>query len=186
MRKSSFFLGFPQKILPESRGGTALSVSAASAAGASAKAAHGEPGIGSRLGSRRRRAVNVERVGLALGKAGEGVDHGVCSLDGAGGYDLVSACILDNEGIACGKIHGEAEDGPAARVGWLDLTTLENRSAAFLLKNGVLALAENDGRIMLYRADLSTTESRGFYAIDFIAPLGELLERDSALFLEIE
>ena len=24
----------------------------------------------------------------------------------------------------------EAEDGPAARVGWLDLTTLENRSAA--------------------------------------------------------
>ena len=80
----------------------------------------------------------------------------------------------------------EAEDGPAARVGWLDLTTLENRSAAFLLKNGVLALAENDGRIMLYRADLSTTESRGFYAIDFIAPLGELLERDSALFLEIE
>ena len=80
----------------------------------------------------------------------------------------------------------EAEDGSAARVGWLDLTTLENRSAAFLLKNGVLALAENDGRIMLYRADLSTTESRGFYAIDFIAPLGELLERDSALFLEIE
>ena len=71
-------------------------------------------------------------------------------------------------------------------MGWLDLTTLENRSAAFLLKNGFLALAENDGRIMLYRAALSTTESRGFYAIDFIAPLGELLERDGALFLEIE
>ena len=97
----------------------------------------------------------------------------------------------------CGVVNGvfadlvytytaEAEDGPAARVGWLDLTTLENRTAAFLLKNGVLALAENDGRLMLYRAALTTTESRGFYAIDYIAPLGELLERDGALFLEIE
>lgn len=80
----------------------------------------------------------------------------------------------------------EAEDGPAARVGWLDLATLENRTGAFLLKNGVLALAENDGRLLLYRAALTTTDSRGFYAIDFISPLGELMERDGALFLEIE
>jgi hypothetical protein len=80
----------------------------------------------------------------------------------------------------------ESEDGPAARVGWLDLTTLENRTASFLLKNGALALAENGGRLLLYRASLADTDSRGFYAIDFIAPLGELLERDGALFLELE
>ena len=49
-----------------------------------------------------------------------------------------------------------------------------------------MALADEDGRLMLYRAALQDTDSRGFYAIDFIAPLGELIERDGALFLEIE
>ena len=80
----------------------------------------------------------------------------------------------------------ETEAGPAARVGWLDLATLEERTGAFLLKNSALALAEQDGRLILYRAELMDTDSRGFYAIDFLAPLGELLERDGALFLEIE
>ena len=80
----------------------------------------------------------------------------------------------------------EAEAGPAARVGWLDLGTLENRTAAFLLKDNALALAEQDGRVLLYRAALSDTDSRGFYAIDFLSPLGELMERDEELFLEIE
>ena len=80
----------------------------------------------------------------------------------------------------------ETEEGPAARVGWLDLATLEDRPAAFLLKNGTLALAENGGRLLLYRANLQITDSRGFYAIDFLAPLGEIMERDGALFLEIE
>ena len=80
----------------------------------------------------------------------------------------------------------ETENGPAARVGWLDLGTLEDRTGAFLLKNSALALAEESGRLMLYRAALQDTDSRGFYAIDFIAPLGELIERDGALFLEIE
>ena len=80
----------------------------------------------------------------------------------------------------------ETEDGPAARVGWLDLATLENRTAAFLLKRDALALADDGGRLLLYRAALQTTDSRGFYAIDFLSPLGELLERDGALFLEIE
>lgn len=80
----------------------------------------------------------------------------------------------------------ETEDGPGARVGWLDLATLENRTAAFLLKRDALALAADGGRLLLYRASLSATDSRGFYAIDFLAPLGELIERDDALFLEIE
>ena len=80
----------------------------------------------------------------------------------------------------------ETEAGPGARVGWLDLTTLEDRTGAFLLKDGTLALADEGGRLALYRAALRDTDSRGFYAIDFIAPLGELMERDGALFLEIE
>ena len=80
----------------------------------------------------------------------------------------------------------ETEAGPAARVGWLDLGTLEDRSASFLLKNGALALADDGGRLILYRAALQDTDSRGFYAIDFLSPLGELMERDGALFLEIE
>ena len=80
----------------------------------------------------------------------------------------------------------EIEAGSGARVGWLDLATLENKAAAFLLKDGVLALADDGGRLILYRAALQDTDSRGFYAIDFIAPLGELIERDGALFLEIE
>lgn len=80
----------------------------------------------------------------------------------------------------------EAEDGPAARVGWLDLDTLEDRPAAFLLKNDALALADEGGRAILYRAALRDTDSRGFYAVDYLSPLGELMERDGALFLEIE
>ena len=80
----------------------------------------------------------------------------------------------------------ETEAGFGARVGWLDLQTLENRTASFLLKDGAMALADEDGRLVLYRAALMDTDSRGFYAIDFIAPLGELMERDGALFLEME
>ena len=80
----------------------------------------------------------------------------------------------------------ETEAGPGARVGWLDLGTLEDRAGAFLLKNDALALADEGGRLILYRAALLDTDSRGFYAIDFIAPLGEVMERDGALFLEIE
>ena len=57
---------------------------------------------------------------------------------------------------------------------------------AYALIDGVLALVENDDRLLLYRADLADTGSRGFYAIDFVAPLGELLERDGGLFLEME
>ena len=80
----------------------------------------------------------------------------------------------------------ETEAGPGARVGWLDLTTLEDRPGAFLVKGDALALADDAGRLVLYRAALQDTDSRGFYAIDFVAPLGELMERDGALFLEIE
>ena len=114
---------------------------------------------------------------LRLGETTEGcgVVNGVfADLDADEGRELVYTYTA------------ETEDGPAARVGWLDLNSLEDRPAAFLLKNGALALAENDGRLVLYRAELAATESRGFYAIDFIAPLGELMERDGALFLEIE
>lgn len=114
---------------------------------------------------------------LRLGEATEGcgVVNGVyADLDADDGWELVYTYTA------------EAEDGPAARVGWLDLTTLENRTGAFLLKNGTLALADNDGRIILYRAALETTDSRGFYTIDLLSPLGELLERDGALFLELE
>ena len=114
---------------------------------------------------------------LRLGETTEGcgVVNGVfADLDADAGWELVYTYTA------------VADDGPAARVGWLDLTTLENRTAAFLLKNGVLALVENDDRLLLYRADLADTGSRGFYAIDFVAPLGELLERDGGLFLEME
>ena len=79
----------------------------------------------------------------------------------------------------------ESEDGPAARVGWLDLGTLEDRTAPFLLKDSALALGDEDGRLILYRANLLGTDSRGFYAIDFIAPVGEVKELDGALFLEL-
>ena len=114
---------------------------------------------------------------LRLGEttAGCGVVNGIyADLDADDNWELVYAYTA------------ESEDGPAARVGWLDLATLENRTAAFLLKNGVLALAETNGRLLVYRAALADTDSRGFYAIDFISPLGELMELDGTLFLEME
>ena len=114
---------------------------------------------------------------LRLGERTEGcgvVNALYADLDADEGMELLYTYTL------------EAEEGPAARVGWLDLNTWENRPSAFLLKNGALALAEDGGRLLLYRAALADTDSRGFYTIDFIAPLGELLERDGALFLELE
>ena len=114
---------------------------------------------------------------LRLGERTEGcgVVNGLfADLDADDGWELVYTFTA------------ETEAGPAARVGWLDLGTLEDRTAAFLVKNGTLALADDGGRLLLYRAALAATDSRGFYAIDFLAPLGELLERDGALFLEIE
>ena len=80
----------------------------------------------------------------------------------------------------------ETEAGPCARVGWLDLTTQENRTGAFLLQGADLALLEEGGRVLLYRAALSDTDSRGAYAIEFLAPLGELIEREDELFLLME
>ena len=114
---------------------------------------------------------------LRLGERTEGcgvVNALYADLDADDGRELVYTYTV------------ETEAGPAARVGWLDLGTLENRTAAFLLKDGVLALADEGGRLILYRASLRDTDSRGFYAIDFLSPLGELMERDGALFLEIE
>ena len=114
---------------------------------------------------------------LRLGERTEGcgiVNAVYADLDADDGWELVYTYTA------------ETEDGPAARVGWLDLATLEARPGAFLLKNGVLALADQDGRLLLYRAALRATDSRGFYTIDYLSVLGEILEREGALFLEIE
>lgn len=114
---------------------------------------------------------------MRLGEQTEGcgvVNALYADLDADDGWELVYAYTV------------ETEAGPGARVGWLDLTTLEDRPGAFLVKGDALALADDAGRLVLYRAALQDTDSRGFYAIDFIAPLGELMERDGSLFLEIE
>ena len=114
---------------------------------------------------------------LRLGESGEGCGlvNGVYGdLDADGSWELLYTYTA------------ETEEGPAARMGWLDLATLENRSAPFLLKNGTLALADDGGRLLLYRASLSATDSRGFYAIDLLSPLGEVMELDGALFLALE
>ena len=114
---------------------------------------------------------------LRLGERTEGcgvVNAVFADLDADEGWELVYTYTV------------ETDDGPAARVGWLDLGTLEDRTGAFLLKRDALALADDGGRVLLYRAALQDTDSRGFYAIDFLVPLGELMERDGALFLEIE
>ena len=114
---------------------------------------------------------------LRLGETTEGcgvVNALFCDLDADEGRELVYTYTV------------ETDAGPAARVGWLDLTTLEDRAAAFLLKGDALALGDDDGRLILYRAALLATGSRGFYSIDYLSPLGELMERDGELFLEIE
>ena len=114
---------------------------------------------------------------LRLGETTEGcgvVNALFCDLDADEGRELVYTYTV------------ETDAGPAARVGWLDLTTLEDRTAAFLLKGDALALGDDDGRLILYRAALLATGSRGFYSIDYLSPLGELMERDGELFLEIE
>lgn len=114
---------------------------------------------------------------LRLGERTEGcgvVNALYCDLDADEGWELLYTYTV------------ETETGPAARVGWLDLATLEDRPGAFLVKGDALALLDDGGRLLLWRAALSATDSRGFYSIDFLAPLGELLEREGELFLELE
>lgn len=112
-------------------------------------------------------------------KLGEGengaVEHALCTdLDMDGEQELLFTYT------------GEMNDSRCAKVGWMQLTTLEKKDGAFTLQNGVLALAEQGGRVYLYRAEKSRTDSLGFYALTCTEKLGELLEQGDRLVLLME
>ena len=76
---------------------------------------------------------------LRLGERTEGcgvVNALYADLDADEGWELVYTYTV------------ETEAGPGARVGWLDLATLEDRAGAFLLKGDALALADEGGRLV--------------------------------------
>lgn len=112
-------------------------------------------------------------------KLGEGetgaVVHALCTdLDADGEEELLFT------------YEGEMNDSKCAKVGWMQLTTLEKKEGAFTLQGGTLALAEQAGRVYAYRAEMTKTDSLGFYELTCTEKLGELLEQGGRLVLLME
>lgn len=78
---------------------------------------------------------------------------------------------------------GEMNDSKCAKVGWMNLSTLEKKEGNFTLQGGTLALAQQGGRVYLYRAEKTQTDSLGFYELTCTEKLGELLEQGGQLVL---
>ena len=112
---------------------------------------------------------------VRLGEGTGGVLHALCTdLD------------LDGQEELLYTYAGEMNDQPCAKVGWLSLTTLEEKEGAFTLQNGTLALLEQEGRVYLYRAEKHETDSLGFYELTCTQRLGELLEQSGKLLLLLD
>lgn len=112
-------------------------------------------------------------------KLGEGetgaVVHALCTdLDADGEEELLFT------------YEGEMNDSKCAKVGWMQLTTLEKKEGAFTLQGGTLALVEQAGRVYAYRAEMTKTDSLGFYELTCTEKLGELLEQGGQLVLLME
>lgn len=112
-------------------------------------------------------------------KLGEGetgaVEHAVCTdLDMDGQEELLYT------------YSGELNDSKCAKVGWINLATLEKKEAAFSLQKGTLALVEQEERVFLYKAEKTQTDSLGFYELTCTERLGELLEQSGTLVLVLD
>ena len=75
------------------------------------------------------------------------------------------------------------EDGTGCAVGWLHLSTGAEVTAPFTLSRGNLAFSLEDGRAVLYKAELTQTDSAGSYALLLGESVGEVAEREGSLAL---
>lgn len=105
---------------------------------------------------------------------------------GAVEYALCTDLDLDGEEELLYTYSGEMNDSKCAKVGWMNLTTLEKKDGAFTLQGGTLAILEQNGRVFLYRAEKTQTDSLGFYELTCTERLGELLEQSGTLVLLLD
>lgn len=75
------------------------------------------------------------------------------------------------------------EDGTGCALGWLSLGDEREQTAAFRLSEGLWALRMEEGRAILYKAELSATGSAGYYELIPGEDVGEVIEQEEKLAL---
>ena len=107
--------------------------------------------------------------------------------DGKGAVD-VHLCDLDwdDEPDLLYTYHFGANEDQFATVGWFDLETHASVLSDFALQNGFLAIAEEDGSMVLYRAERDADLDTGTFSLTFTERLGVITETDGKLFLTLE
>lgn len=113
--------------------------------------------------------------------------HSVRLGEESEGCGAVSALLTDldgdeeNELLYTYTVTGE--NGTGCALGWLSLADEKEQTAAFTLSKGVWALRMEEGRAMLYKAELAATASAGYYELIPGETVGEVIEREGALAL---
>ena len=103
------------------------------------------------------------------------------------GCGAVSALYLDldgdeeNELLYTYTVTGE--NGTDCALGWLSPGNGSEVTAPFRLTKGTWALRSDDGRAILYKAALASTDSAGYYELIPGDDVGEVIEQEGGLAL---
>lgn len=103
------------------------------------------------------------------------------------GCGAVSALYLDldgneeNELLYTYTVTGE--NGTDCALGWLSPGNGSEVTAPFRLTKGTWALRSDDGRAILYKASLASTDSAGYYELIPGDDVGEVIEQEGGLAL---
>ena len=113
-------------------------------------------------------------------RLGEGVD-------GKGVLDVILTDLdLDDVPDLLYTYHFGANEDQYAKVGWFDFRTHTSQLSDFQLLNGFLALAEEDGAYVLYRAERDADLETGTFGLTFTQRIGTLYEAQGRLILSME
>ena len=82
--------------------------------------------------------------------------------------------------------HFGANEDQCAKVGWFDFDTHTSALSDFQLQNGFLALSEQDGEYVLFRAERDADLETGTFGLTFTQRIGTLIESRGRLILVME
>ena len=103
------------------------------------------------------------------------------------GCGAVSALYTDLDGDDVNELlytyTVTGESGTACALAWLDPVTGKQQTAPFMLSRGTWALRLEEGRAILYKAELVSTESLGYYELVPGEDIGEVIEQAGKLAL---
>ena len=104
--------------------------------------------------------------------------------DGKGVVDVILTDLnLDDAPDLLYTYHFGANEDECSKVGWFDLETHESVLSDFALKNGFLALSEEQDAFVLYRAARDADRETGTFGLNLIERLGEVTEQSGRLLL---